>query len=189
MEFISNIYPPAPIPLPKRNFHHNSKESPSEMHAHKFSLVKSRYQSRALTASPLSPPIPPKPDFTQYKQSFPLFDTPPPPPRCYQLIPIGDSITNQVKSEQSSIEERSFNRNNYENIRKTTNVTSRDPRRIPYYYNELNRNLDVDFDEQDSNAKFESVANISNDEIQQSLVIKEELAPNYGSGGSLNYIF
>lgn len=68
----------------------------------------------------------------------------------------------------------------------------RDPRRKPYYYNELSQNLDSDFDATDSNPKsqFESVQNsFLNDEIQQNSVAKEKLASSYGSGGSLNYIF
>lgn len=170
------------------------------MHAHQISLAKCRNQSHTLSASPPPPPIPPQPDFIQYKKSLPSFDVPP-PPRCYQLVPIGDSIISQRISEQSplintSFERRSFNRNNYENIQSPVKPTFvvKDPRRKPYYYNELNQSLDVDLEEQDSNAKsnstkFKLVEHISNDEIKQNSAIRKNSVTNYGSGGSLDHIF
>lgn len=177
------------------------------MHAHQISFAKCQYQSRALSASPPPPPIPPQPEFIQYKKPVPSFDVPPPPPsRCYQLIPIGDTIINQRISQQQSpsplihhsVERRSFNRNNnnYENIPVKPAFVVKDPRRKPYYYNELSQSLDVDLvdEQQDSNAKsnatkFELVEHILNDEIEQNSAIRENSATNYGSGGSLDHIF
>lgn len=187
------------------------------MHAHQNSFAKCRYQSRALSASPTPPPIPPQPAFIQYKQSQPLsFDDaaapasppPPPPSRSYQLIPIHDSIINKRSSQPSpkmqsfvspSFEQRSFNRNNYENIRGTVKpFVVKDPRRKPYYYNELNQSLDIELDEQNQNSntksnptKSESLEHHLNDENQAISTIKgNQSATNYyGSGGSLDHIF
>lgn len=161
------------------------------MHAHKNSLVECRHQSRTLTASPvLSPQIPPRPNFIQYNQSFQSFNAPSPPPRSYQIIPICDSIKNQTKSKQPS------NRNNYENIQETFKpvVVIRDPRRKPYYYNELHQNLNDDFIEQDSkdldSTKLGSEENILNEyTIRDNSEIREKFTTEYGSGGSLDYIF
>lgn len=178
------------------------------MHAHQTSFAKCRYQSRALSASPSPPPIPPQPDFFEYKQSLPSFTVVvPPPPRCYQLVPIRDSLSNQQISQQSpkieshihtSAGRRSFNRNNYENIHQGTikpTVVVKDPRRKPYYYNELNQSLDIDLNEQNSSAKsnsttrYESEGHILNDEIKQNPTIGRNSETNYGSGGSLDHVF
>lgn len=187
------------------------------MHAHQSSFTKCRYQSRALSASPSPPPIPPQPNFIQYKRSLPLspFDDagpapassspppPPPPSRCYQLVPI----INQRSSQQSpkmqsfinpSYERRSFDRNNYENIRSIVKPTFvvKDPRRKPYYYNELNQSLDAELDGKNSNAKLnptklESTEHHLNDDEnrQNSAIRKNSTTDYYGSGGSLDHIF
>lgn len=171
------------------------------MHAHQTSFAK----GRALSASPSPPPIPPQPDFFEYKQTLSSFNVPPTPPRCYQLVPIGDSIANQKIAQQSlkfkspistSVDRRSFSRNNYENIRgaaKST-IVVKDPRRKPYYYNELNQALDIDRDEPDAIAKpnsiqFESEKDILSDEIKQNPAIRQNLDTNFGSGGSLDHVF
>ena len=172
-----------------------------KMHQHQTSSAKCRYQSRALSASPSPPPIPPQPDFIQYKKPLPSFDVPPPPPRCYQLIPIRESTINQKISRESpkmqsltnaSVGRRSFNQHIYKNVQGGVEPTFvvKDPRRKPYYYNELSQSLDADLVDQNSNVKsnstkFEQV----DDEIKQSSTIPEISASNYGSGGSLDHIF
>lgn len=173
------------------------------MHAHQTSFAKCKYQTRALSASPSPPPIPPQPNFFENKQSS--FAVPPPPPRCYQLVPVGESIINQRLSQHSPkiklpnntpFERRSFNRNNYENVQgvvKST-IVIKDPRRKPYYYNELNQSLDIDLNEEESKSKsistpFESVGYILNDEMKQSSAIRRNSETKYGSSGSLDHVF
>lgn len=199
IEFYSNFHPPLLIPLPKCNCY-NCKQLPLQMHAHQMSLAKCRYQSRALSASPSPPPIPPQPNSFEYKQSLPSFTVPPPPPRCYQLIPIDNANTSQrisprIKSPiNTTFERRSFNQNNYENIPvvKPT-IVVKDPRRKPYYYNELSQNLDIDHDEQehDSNVKANSTQFVPvtlPDEIKLS-TIRRNSDTNYGYGSTLDHAF
>lgn len=173
------------------------------MHAHQISLNQCRYQSRALSASPSPPPIPPQPNYIQYKQKMPTFEAPPPPPpRCYQLISIRETANsisaNSPKMHsfgRSSIGHNSYNRNNYENIRDITKspFVVKDPRRKPYYYNELNQSIDAELAEQntklESTGKSESIEPVSNVDIQRNSDFSEKIAAGYGSGGSLNHIF
>lgn len=176
------------------------------MHAHQNSFTKCRYQSRALSASPSPPPIPPQPDFIQYKQSFndavpvPASSSSPPPPpppsRCYQLVPIVNQRSSQPSPKMQSFispsfERRSSDRNNYENIRNLVKPTFvvKDPRRKPYYYNELTQTLNAELDEQNSkqksnNMKSESTEHRLNDDENR----QNSKTDYYGSGGSLDHI-
>lgn len=201
IEFYSNFHPPLLIPLPRCNCY-NCKQPSLQMHAHQMSLAKCRYQSRALSASPSPPPIPPQPNSFEYKQSQPSFTVPPPPPRCYQLIPIENANTSQRLSQQSpriktpintTFERRSLNQNNYENIPMVKPIVVKDPRRKPYYYNELSQNLDIDREEHDSNARanstqFEPVTQALPDEIKLS-AIRRNSDTNYGYGSTLDHAF
>lgn len=97
----------------------------------------------------------------QYNRSeAPSIDIPEPPPRRYHLVPIRDeNINNNNNNNQSPIGPQqklssfgrsSYNNNNnarhndYENIRDIVRppVVVKDPRRKPYYYNELSQILD-----------------------------------------------
>lgn len=172
------------------------------MHANQMSFNLCRYQSRALSASPSPPPIPPQPYRIQYKQQLPSFEAPPPPPRAYQLVPIRDKSQISRQSPRlhsfgnSSFDRNSFSRNIYENLRDVAKqpFVVKDPRRKPYYYNELNQSLNENdtiesLDTQnglDSNEKTEITEH--NDEIRIS-GISANSANTYGSGGSLDHIF
>lgn len=171
------------------------------MHAHQLSLNQCR--SRALSASPSPPPIPPQPNYIQYKQKLPSFEAPPPPPRCYQVVPIRDT-TNQNTAPSpklqsfgnSSFGRNSLNsRNNYENIRDIIKppFIVKDPRRKPYYYNELNQSVDVELGNQDTQLdainESQSTEIISNDEIIRNSAISDKSTTRFGSGGSLDHIF
>lgn len=170
------------------------------MHAHQMSLNQCHYQSRALSASPSPPPIPPQPNDIQYKQqhAFTSFDIPPPPPRCYQLISIRDkddaTLAPSPKMQSfgtASFGRSSLNRNNYENIRDIVKppFLVKDPRRKPYYYNELNQSVDVDLNDQiETSNKIQSGEQTLNDEINRISTISENSMTHYSSGGSLNHI-
>lgn len=170
------------------------------MHANQMSFNQCRYQSRA---SPSPPPIPPQPNRIQYiAKQLPSFDAPPPPPRAYQLVPIRD--TNQMISRQSprlhsfgnsSYDRNSINRNNYENVRDLVKApfVVKDPRRKPYYYNELSQSIDANNTieslktQADSNNK-SAPEHIPNDEANRVAGISANSFNAYGSGGSLDHI-
>lgn len=166
------------------------------MHANQIPFNQCRYQSRA---SPSPPPIPPQPNHIQYKQPFHSIDIPPPPPRCYQLVPIRDT-TNQISAQSPKL--YSFGnitpfgrKNNYENIRDIVKppFAVKDPRRKPYYYNELNQSIDAELTAKNAQLnsinKSEPVRTSPNDEIIKNSVNKSQIATDYGSGGSLDHIF
>lgn len=172
-------------------------------------FAKCRYQSRALSASPSPPPIPPQPNSFEYRQAQPSFTAPPPPPRSYHLIPIGDATTNQRLSQQSprikspintSFDRRSFNYNNYENVPSVVKpivikpIVVKDPRRKPYYYNELSQNIEIGHDEPDSHAKsnstqFEPADHLLTDDSKQNSVIRRNSDTNYGFTSKLDHAF
>lgn len=168
------------------------------MHAHQMSLNQCGYQTHTLSASSSPPPIPPQPNYTQYKQQLPTFEAPPPPPRCYQLIPIRDTDDQtivQSSPKMQSFGRNSLNRNNYENIRDIMKppFVVKDPRRKPYYYNELNQNVDIGLDvqenEPESISKSQSIEQVSNNEINRNSAISVNSTSRFGSGGSLDHIF
>lgn len=185
------------------------------MHANQMSLAQCRYPLRAMSASsspsPSPPPIPPQPNRIQYKQQMYSIEVPPPPPRCYQLVPIRDN-TSQASTQspklhsfgKSSFDRNSLrDRNNYENVRDIIKppFVVKDPRRKPYYYNELSQNLDANETIENNNnnqiTQLNAAINnessdqfLSNNEIKRISDIKSNSAsnPNYGSGGSLDHI-
>lgn len=173
------------------------------MHAHQMSLNQCRYQSRALSASPSPPPIPPQPNYIQYKQqALPSFDAPPPPPRCYQLVSIRDTDNSMSASSpkmqpfgNSTFGRNSLNQNNYENLRDIVKppFLVKDPRRKPYYYNELNQSVDIELGPQDirleSTKKLQSGDQVTNDDVNRISTISENSTARYSSGGSLDHIF
>lgn len=179
------------------------------MHAHHISQNQCRYQSRALSASPSPPPIPPQPNHIQYAQKLPSFDAPPPPPRCYQLVPIRDKSQISAQSTRfysfghSSFDRNSFNQNNYENIQelRKQSFVVKDPRRKPYYYNELSQSLDTNEPIEKLSVKNAHQLNPTNQSelVDHTNSIDEEFIRNasvrasamnvYGSGGSLDHIF
>lgn len=193
------------IPLPKCNC--RSCKPSYQMHANQISLNQCRYQSRALSASPSPPPIPPQPNHIQYAQQLTSFDAPPPPPRCYQLVPIRDKSHISAQSTRlysfgnSTYDRNSFNQNNYENIqelRKQAFVV-KDPRRKPYYYNELSQSLDTNEPIEKLNVQNSQLNSTNQSEPIEHAPISDELIRNasirassvnvYGSGGSLDHIF
>lgn len=125
--------------------------------------IRPSYQtrSRALSASPSPPPIPPQPNHFQFNEQqqerIVTYETPEPPPRRYNLVPIRDvsnqsqmvpspNLNVQKQNSLSSFGRPSYNRHNdYENTRELIRppVVVKDPRRKPYYYNELNQHLDA----------------------------------------------
>lgn len=179
------------------------------MHANQMSFNQCRYQSRALSASPSPPPIPPQPNHIQYSQQLQTsFDVPPPPPpRCYHLVPIRNKNQFSTQSPRlysfgnSSFDRNSFSRNNYENVQelKKPSFVVKDPRRKPYYYNELSQNfdanesidiLDTKVTQDSNNNKSEFIENVpNNDELNRSSSVRASLVNAYGSGGSLDHIF
>lgn len=129
-----------------------------------------KYRARALSASPPPPPVPPQPNrFIQstepnnivsqyYRSETPSIDIPEPPPRRYNLVPIRDeNINSNIINNQSPIGAQqnlsSFGRSSYNNARHNDYENTRDmvrppivvkdPRRKPYYYNELSQILDA----------------------------------------------
>lgn len=69
----------------------------------------------------------------------------------------------------------------------------KDPRRKPYYYNELNQSIDAELTAKNAQLnsinKSEPVRTSPNDEIIKNSVNKSQIATDYGSGGSLDHIF
>lgn len=205
IEFTSDIYLPAIIPPPKCNC--RSCKPLYQMHAIQMPLNQCRYQSRA---SPSPPPIPPQPNrgirSIQYTKQLATFDAPLPPPRAYQLVPIRD--TNQTISRQSprlhsfgnSYDRNSLNRNNYENVRDLVKppFVVKDPRRKPYYYNELSQSNDANETIESlriqnaqaitTNDRTEPEHNL-NDTTNRISGISVNSVNAYGSGGSLDHIF
>lgn len=191
------------IPLPKCNC--RSCKPVLQMHANQISLHQCRYQSRTLSASPSPPPIPPQPHHIRYAQQLPSFDAPPPPSRCYQLVPIRNKTHVPVKSsrlssfDNSSFDRNSVNQNNYENVQEIKKpFVVKDPRRKPYYYNELSQSLDANEpieclnsqNAQDLVSKSESSEHVlMNDELNRNPSVGTSLANAYESGGSLDHIF
>lgn len=132
--------------------------------------LQQKYRARALSASQSPPPVPPQPNrFIQfnepnilgsqyYRRETPSIDIPEPPPRRYHLVPIRDENIRNNNNNQSPIGTQqnllSFGRsslnnnarhNDYENTRDIVRppVVVKDPRRKPYYYNELSQSLDA----------------------------------------------
>lgn len=169
------------------------------MHANQIPFNQCRYQSRV---SPSPPPIPPQPNYIQYKQPIHSIDIPPPPPRCYQLVPIRDT-TNSISAQSPKLHSfgnapfgrNSFRKNNYENIRDIAKApfVVKDPRRKPYYYNELNQSIDAELSAKNAQLnltkKSEALRASPNDDVIRNSVIKSQTATDYGSGGSLDHIF
>lgn len=183
------------------------------MHANQISLAQCRYPLRALSVSPSPspspPPIPPQPNHIQFKQKSHSIDAPAPPPRGYQLVPIRDN-TSQASTHSPRLysfgnspfdRNSARDRNTYENIRDIIKppFVVKDPRRKPYYYNELSQNLDSNEASENHNAHNTPVNSInevdsidhllSNNEVNRISEIKSNSASNYGSGGSLDHIF
>lgn len=130
-----------------------------------------KYRARALSASPSPPPVPPQPNrFIQFNESntivsklyrndVPSIDIPELPTRRYHLLPIrAENNNNNIKNQSPTIDTQpnlsSFGRssynnndrhNDYENTRDIVRppVVVKDPRRKPYYYNELGQSLDA----------------------------------------------
>lgn len=167
-----------------------------------------KYRARALSASPSPPPVPPQPNrFIQfnkplpntiasqyYRSEAPSIDIPEPPPRRYHLVPIRDENINNnnnnnqspigAQSNLSSFGRSSYNNarhNDYENIRELVRppVVVKDPRRKPYYYNELSQCLDANDNIDISNTNLELIESGNEATIRNSTL---------GSGDSLDNI-
>lgn len=169
------------------------------LHANSFNHNRQQYRSRALSASPSPPPIPPQPERYQSIEQIVSFDMPEPPPRRYQVIPIrNDSIQsspNRMPSQNlisfgrtTSFNDRNhFRQNDYENTRDIIRPPIlKDPRRKPYYYNELHQSVDANDNIDILNAdlemlKAESSNHLNDDKMRMSL-------NSMGSGGSLDDI-
>lgn len=199
------------------------------MHANPKPLNHRQYQSRALSASPSPPPIPPQPNRIQYENNNPKneklsFDIPLPPRRRYQIVPIREETNQSINRNSASTQPNltsfaksmynnrnsSNKRNDYENIRDIIKpIVVKDPRRKPYYYNELSQSLDVnditndipniDSDSVDVNANnYNNNNSVKLQSEQISIENKNEktIPRNYnsnstincGSGGSLDNI-
>lgn len=165
------------------------------MHVNQNSFNRQQYRTRALSASPSPPPIPKQPDRYQFNEQIVPYEIPEPPPRRYQLVPIRDeqSVIGSTQQNLSSFGRSSYDRNNlrqndYENTRDIIRPPIvKDPRRKPYYYNELSQNLDVN----DNNIAIPN-SNLelfnSNNENQVTDVTIRNSAVTMGSGGSLDHI-
>lgn len=192
------------------------------MHAIQKPLNQRQYQSRALSASPSPPPIPPQPNRFQYennKNNEKLStDIPLPPRRRYQIVPIREEPNQMINKDLASIQPKltsfaksmynrnSSKRNDYENIRDIIKpIVVKDPRRKPYYYNELSQNLDanditndipnIDSDSVDVNDNNNTIK-LQSDQITIENNNEKNIPRNYnsnstincGSGGSLDNI-
>lgn len=195
---------------------------PSLYRSHANSLsFNHQYQSQAFSASIIPPPIPPQPNFRFNETIIPYEVPPPPPPRLYQLIPIrneSQAALNQVQTvtPRNSIEQpqknlssfnRSYNRrNDYENLRDfSRSPVVKDPRRKPYYYNELNQNssendglpvIDVNGSvdnlsndlQKIQSKKIEELDKSEDNRLDQNKLFNSNSTMAFGSGGSLENI-
>lgn len=194
------------------------------MHAIQKPLNQRQYQSRALSASPSPPPIPSQPNRFQYennKNNEKLsIDIPLPPRRRYQIVPIREETNQMINKDLASTQPKltsfaksiynrnSSKRNDYENIRDIIKpIVVKDPRRKPYYYNELSQNLDanditndipnIESDYVDVNAiENNNTIKLGSDQITIENNNEKNIPRNYnsnstincGSGGSLDNI-
>lgn len=169
---------------------------PHRLHAHPNSFnhnIRQTYRSRA-KVSPSPPPIPPQPNRFEFDEQIAPYELPEPPPRRYQLVPIRDEspIVTSPMQNLSSFNRSSYDRNNvrqndYENTRDIIRTpVVKDPRRKPYYYNELNQTLDANGNIQIPDGDLELLNakhcdEISDDALRNSTMLR-------GSGGSLDHI-
>lgn len=187
-EFTSDIYLPALIPMPSCNCR-SCKPFLYQMHANHNHLNHHRYQSQAITVVPSDgPPIPPQPVHYDYGSRFETssIDIPMPPPRRYQVVPIQNpsqqsNVTNDplplVSFAKSMCDRDTPQRSINGSSSRTANrpIVIKDPRRKPYYYNELDQN---------GNNTEETPTNNHQDVINGN----DKLISNCGSAGSLDNI-
>lgn len=189
-EFTSDIYLPALIPMPSCNCR-SCKPSLYQTHANQSHLNHHRYHRQAVPAiSTDIPSIPPQPNRIDYERRFDAssVDVPLPPPRRYQVVPIQNSgqpnqtnnndPPNMVSFVKSMCERDTPQRSVSGQSRVASRpIVIKDPRRKPYYYNELDQNSN-------------DTEEISNMEPNSGSV--NELPGKFnsirGSGGSLNNI-